>query len=113
MVSEVTLDFSRVAPKRRKRSKRDTARFWDVRYGAFLKSGFTDEEAKWGADNGLSLKDSQVKQIRRHRRDLVAWYMSRYGYTRIRAIEEASHDLETKLEMVGETELNLFYEVSP
>ena len=105
--------MARGSIKRKSRSQRDITRFWHTRYGAFLKDGFTDAEAKWGADNGLPLKDTEVKHIRKHRRALVAWYMKTYGYTRMKAIEMAAQDLEEKLESAKIKGKNLFYELSP
>lgn len=111
MPPDIVLDFG--APtKRRRRSKRDINRFWNSRYNRFLKAGFSEIEAKWAADQGLSPRHKQVRLVLRHRKNLVAWYM-RHGYTRMGAIAEAEKDLETKLEEAGEPGLNLFYEVSP
>jgi len=114
MAEDVLLDFSpRKVPKRKRRSKRDIARYWHTRYGAFLKDGFTDEEATWGANEGLSLKDSDVKDVRKRRRASVRWYMDKYGYTRMKAIEMSSEDLEVKLQAAKVSGKNIFYEVSP
>ena len=118
MPHEIILDMSDVhragrIARARQRNVRDIRRYWHTRYGAFLKDGFTDEEAKWGADEGLHLKAPQVKAVRRHRRALVALYMEDYGYSRMKAIEKASEDLDAKLEDAGVTEKNIFYEVSP
>lgn len=108
---EVTLDFTKKEPPRRKnRNKIDIARYWHTRYGAFLKDGFTDAEAKWGADNGLSLKNEQVKRVRSHRKALIKYYMGR-GKTRMGAIEMAAADLQENLERFDVKELNIFYEV--
>lgn len=118
MPHEIVLDMSDVhragrVARARQRNVKDVKRYWNTRYGAFLKDGFTDEEAEWGAEQGLHLKDPQVKSLRKHRRALVALYMKDYRYTRMKAIEMAAKDLDEKLENAGVTEKNLFYEVSP
>lgn len=112
MANEVILDFSGVS-KHRKRSRRDIVRHWSARYTALLSDGFTDDEAQWGANNGLDLRKKQVRELRERRRERVARYMSRYHESREKAIERAAKRLEEKLQQVGITESNLFYEVSP
>lgn len=115
MPHEIVLDMSEEGKaqkitRKRAGSLRDIAKYWHTRYGAFLKDGFIDEEAKWGADNGLSLKNKTVKKVRVHRRALVKYYM-RHNNTRMRAIELASYDLEETLQLHGITEKNIFYEL--
>ena len=110
---EFVLDMSK-ARRRTGRSRRNIRYYWNSRYRTFLKAGFTEEEATWGANNGLSLRHKDVRLVIRHRKALVELYMSRhYQFSREKAILMASKDLRTKLEDAGETELNLFYEVSP
>lgn len=98
--------------KRFKRRRKDTIGFWASRHRALLKAGFSEAEARWGANHGLALRNKQVQGVLRHRKALVAWFM-RYGHTREEAIEAAAKDLESKLDRIGEEELNLFYEISP
>lgn len=113
MAEVVLSNPSRKVPKRRKRSRGDILKYWESRYGYFLKVGFTDAEAKWGADHGLSRKNSQVKDVARHRKASISFYMKDYGYTRMKAIELSAEDLENTLQNLGIKEKNLFYEVSP
>lgn len=107
----VRIDFSR-APRRRKRSRRDIFRYWDTRFNAFMAAGFTELEAQWGANEGMSLRDPRVRDLMSHRRQLVAWFMQFYGCTREHAIELASEDLASKLARAGVVEPDLYYEVS-
>jgi len=111
---EVVLDFTpKKVPRRRKRSQRDIQRYWATRYSSFIRAGFTDEEAQWGATEGLSQKSAQVRALKKHRKYAVKWYMTRFNYTRAKAVEMAAGDLETKLQSAGITDKNLYYEVSP
>lgn len=95
----------------RRRSKRDKMRYWKVRYNAFLKAGFTEEEAAWGANDGLSLKNPTVKKIIQHRKALIVLYIRDYGYPRTKAIQMASKDLDAKLDKANVEEKNLYYEL--
>lgn len=108
-----TIDFSKTGRRKKRRSKRDLARFWNSRYKAFIKAGFTPEEAEAGANDGLSLRNKTVKRIIRLRKARVSFFMKDYGWSRAAAIAEASKDLETKLENAGQTEISLYYELSP
>ena len=112
MAEEFTLDMSKVF-RRKRRSKSDSSRYWNSRYKRFLAAGFTNEEARKAANDGLSIKNKQVKQVLRHREALVDLLITYHGLTREQAVQEASKDLKTKLDKAGEEELNLFYEVSP
>lgn len=109
-MSEAALDFTN-STRRRNRSIRDIQYYWDIRYGAFLKAGFTDKESAWAADNGLLLRKAQVKDVLLRRKKNVLWYMNTWGYTRTKAIQMCAEDLEEVLpdNIVG---MNLFYEKS-
>jgi hypothetical protein len=111
MPEELVLDFHSEVPKRKSRATaKNKAKYWDVRYGALLKDGFTDEEAAWAANNGISLKAKGIPAVRVHRRAAVKWYMTRYGYTRFKAIEMASKDLDNNLKEYGGEAHNIFFE---
>ncbi len=112
MVNEVAIDFSK-ARRRKRRSKREINRYWDLRYNRFLTAGFTEREATWAADEGLSPRKKQVRDVLSHRRALVAWFMKRYNITRGEAISRAAEELEERLDKYAVEEMNLFYETSP
>jgi len=84
---------------------------WNQRYSAFLKSGFTPEEATWGADNKLKLGSSQVKSLREHRRRSI-WWMRSQGLTRAEAIQRCSEELLGKLQQAEVPGYNIYLEVS-
>lgn len=111
VLEAVRVDFD-TPSKRRHRRRGDIQRHWDTRYKRFLKAGFLHKEAVWAADEGLSARYRQVRQVLRHRKNLIAFYM-KYGDSEEEARLKAAKDLETKLEDLGEEGLNLFYEVSP
>lgn len=89
----------------------DKSKYWKSRYNAFLKSGFTEDEAYWGCKNGLSLRSKQVIKLMAHRKNQVKWRMEDYHLTWDEAVEESAKDLESRLESKGE-DFNLFKEVS-
>lgn len=105
------IDFSTVT-RGKQRSQRDITRFWNSRFSTFVRAGFTEREATWAANNGLSPRDKQVKRILRSRMDMVAFYM-RHGRTWEEAVDECSEDLASRLDRYDIDELDLFYEVSP
>jgi len=110
---ELTLDFTSItAPKKRKRSQRDIEQYWWTRHDTFLRAGFTEEEARWGASNGLTVRDKRVQRLIKVRKAKIRLAM-KAGYTRDESIEKAAQDLRDKLDFNGISELNLFYEVSP
>lgn len=90
----------------------DKSKHWRSRYTAFLKAGFSEEEATWGCRNGLSLKSKQVKKLMAHRKNQVKWRMEEFHLTWSQAVAEASKDLEGRLDTRGE-DMNLFKEISP
>lgn len=98
--------------RRRARVAHDKRKYWNSRYKAFTKAGFTSEEAEWGCNNGLSLGSKQVQMLMAHRKNQVKWRMKEFGMTWDKAVEESAQDLETNLQNKGE-ELNLFKEISP
>lgn len=98
--------------RRRAGVAHDKSRYWKSRYNAFLKSGFTEDEAYWGCKNGLSLRSKQVIKLMAHRKNQVKWRMKEFHLTWDEAVEESSKDFEDKLDSKGE-ELNLFKEISP
>lgn len=113
MAEQFIIDMSR-ARRRKKRSRANIRKYWNTRFTAFVNAGFTEEEAIWGANIGMPLRDKKTIEILRHRRALVELYMGRhFQYTRKEAIEAASKDLRKKLDDAGEDELILYYEVSP
>jgi len=98
--------------RRRGRSKREINRYWNVRHRRFLKYGFTEEEATLAADQGLALRNWQVKELLYHRKGAVKWYIRQFGYDWDKAVEMASEDLRTKVKDKN-TDFSLFYETSP
>jgi hypothetical protein len=98
--------------RRRARVAHEKTKYWDARYKAFIKSGFTEDEAYWGCKNGLSLGSKQVQKLMAHRKNQVKWRMKEFGMSWEMAVEESAQDLENKLQNKGE-ELNLFKEISP
>lgn len=113
MAEQYVIDMSK-ARRRKRRSKRNILRFWDTRYNAFLRAGFSEEEASSGANMGMSLRDEKVKLVMKHRKALIEHYMGRhFNFSREKAVELAAKDLRTKLDDKGEDELILYYEVSP
>lgn len=109
---EFTIDMSK-SWRKTKRSKRDIRRFWNSRYSRFTKAGFTDEEAIWAANEGLSPRHKRVRDILNHRKGVIHLLTTYDGLTREEAIEQASKELEYRLDRANEDEPNLFYEVSP
>jgi len=90
----------------------DKSKYWKGRYNAFLKAGFSEEEASWGCRNGLSLRSKQVKKLMAHRKNQVKWRMEEFHLTWGQAVDEAAKDLEGRLDNLGE-DMNLFKEISP
>jgi hypothetical protein len=119
MAERIVVDMTKAKTYRKPRKKkasvlRDKERYWDSRYSKFIAAGFTDDESKWGADHGLSTRSKQVKAVIKHRKFLVFNYLiGELHMSKADAIEEASRDLQSKLEKAGIQEDNLFYEISP
>lgn len=111
MTEEFTVDMSK-GRRRKRRSKRDVERFWGSRYNTFREAGFTDEEASWAADEGLSPRNKAVELRVRMRKARVKAFQELYDMTREEAIEKASKDLRTKLDEEDIEEWNIFYETS-
>lgn len=97
--------------RKRERGRRDLRRYWAKRYNAFIRAGFTPEEATAGANEGLKLSDLRVQSIMEHREAHVEHYMDQ-GLRREEAILRCGEDLELKLEQLDIEGINLFYEVS-
>lgn len=100
------------AHRRRKRSIRDIERHWDSRFAAFTKAGFTDKEATWAANQGLSPRNKEVRKKIIARRGRVEGAMEEWGWSREKAIEKYADDLRSKLDGEGIDESNIFYETS-
>jgi len=112
MAEAFEIDMSKTW-RRRQRSRADIRRFWDSRYNRFIKAGFTEEEATWGANEGLSLKSRRVQDLIRHREGLVKFLIRKFNVSRADAIKQAAKDLVSKLSDANIGDLDLFYEVSP
>lgn len=98
--------------RRKGRSKRDVEQFWNSRYNKFKDAGFTDEEASWAANEGLSPRNKNVNLRVRMRKARVEFFIDAYDMTREEAIEKASKDLRSKLDDENIEEWNIFYETS-
>jgi len=109
---KTTVEYTK-ATKRKRRSRSDLGRFWQVRYDRFISAGFVDKEANWAANNGLSLRDKQVKKVLKRRREHVGYYMYRWNMSMKEAIKKCAKDLREKLDRRGIDDPNVFYEVSP
>jgi len=112
MAESITVDFS-IVTRRKRRAQADSKRYWDVRYAAYRKAGFTHKEAQWGADSNLPLRRADVKRLIKRRKENVAWLMDRFGYSRAKAIRQSAKDLKAKLKKEAIDELNIFYEILP
>lgn len=112
MAAEVTLDFTNPSKKKKRtRVRRDTA-VWHKRYGVFLDYGFSDKEARWGADNKLVPElNKRLLEACEKRLGTVKWFMKKYSLTWNEAVARAAADLEERLQHLGMKEKNLFYEV--
>jgi nickel-dependent lactate racemase len=76
-----------------------------------IEVGFTEKEALWGANEPVDIESKQVQELVEKRKDIIEMYIGD-GFTREKAIELASKDLESKLNRRNIKEPNIFYEVS-
>lgn len=119
MAERIVVDMTKAKTYRKPRKKkasvlRDKERYWASRFAKFIESGFSDDEATWGADQGLSTRNAQVKSIMKHRKFLVFnYYIGERHMTKADAIKKAEKDRKSKLPSAEIDEDNLFYEISP
>jgi len=111
LTEERPIDMTK-ARRRKGRSKRDIERFWNSRYNKFRDAGFTEEEASWAANEGLSPRNKNVELRVRMRKARVEFFMDAYEMSREKAIAKASADLRSKLDDEEIEEWNIFYETS-
>ena len=113
--SEINIDFSKIdilSGRKRREPKSGIEKHYRTRFAAFLAAGFSEAEATWGANHGLSLRNKQVRQVIKHRKDSVDWLIKRKKYSWNKAVKDCAKRLRTKLNRNFIDDLNLFYEVS-
>lgn len=84
-------------------------------YNKLIESGFTKEEARFGAYMEVPLSSVRLQEVITHRKFLVEAIQRKFNCSREEAIEEAAKELKSKLlSLTGQDEdLILFYEVYP